>query len=817
MSRSPEAEREVILDIDGMTCASCVDRLERVLKRQPSVSEARVSLVTRTATVLCAAPDPSPLIKAVERAGYGARLHEALRSADDEVRDFRIRLAVSAFFSFDVLMLSLVVAPGSRASFLAAWLLATPVQFYGGWPFLKAAARAARHGTYTMDTLVATGSLAAYGYSVVAALGGGHHAFFDTSAMIVTLILLGKVLEATARARAGDAARVLLERQPRQALLVQGDEERHVLVEDLKVGDLVVVLPGEQIPADGRVRSGGSTVDLSMLTGESVPVDVGPGDEVVGASLNGFGRMEVEVTGVGSDTRLAQIVRLLEITQGSKAPIQRLADRVAAVFVPRILALAGILFYLHWQFGGDGAGGALIHAAAVLLVACPCSLGLATPAAIMAGSGRAAELGILFKGGEVFETARRIDTVLLDKTGTLTEGAMSLKEIVAVGADRDLVLGLAAAAEQGSEHPIARCVVVAADERGLAIPEATDYRAEPGAGITALVGTSHVRVGRPEGLPEDLALHADEMAARGLTVFAVWKDDAVAGLLGAFDALKEEAVDVVRRLRRSGWDVAVISGDRRAAVEAVAREAGIERTIAEVFPEGKVEEVRRLQAEGKRVAFVGDGVNDAPALAQADLGIALGTGTDVAMEAGDVLILGGDLRAVADALGLAKRTFWVIAQNLTWAFAYNILMIPLTVVGKISPLVAAAAMAGSSVTVVGNAVRLRWYAAGRAPITLPGEAPVETANWRIRLIPRFPGGKDEEEAAPEELSEIAPPAEEPREPEVQIDVHEADVAATSDISTDAEADPRKLSGFAKQEWKRISRALGRLFEKQWEI
>jgi cation transport ATPase len=383
--------------------------------------------------------------------------------------------------------------------------------------------------------------------------------------------------------------------------------------------------------------------------------------------------------------------------------------------------------------------------------------------------------------------------------------------------DQDLVLALAAAAERGSEHPIARCVVQAANDRKLPIPDAREHRAEPGAGITATVGSSSIRVGRPEGLTADLTERADEMAARGLTVFAVWRDGEAIGLLGAFDALKEEAVEVIRRLRRSGWDVAVISGDRRAAVEAVAKEAGIDRSVAEVFPEGKVEEVRRLQAEGKRVAFVGDGVNDAPALAQADLGIALGTGTDVAMEAGDVLIMGGDLRSVADALGLAKRTFWVIAQNLTWAFAYNILMIPLTVVGKISPLVAAAAMAGSSVTVVGNAVRLRWYAAGRAPMTQPGEAAALKANWRIRLIPRFPG-REEETSAPAPASDIASLNEPLTQTDDPVIVPEPTFAITGeDVPPEAPVAPGQLSSFAKQEAKRIARALGRLFEKQWEI
>ncbi|MDP9343521.1 MAG: cadmium-translocating P-type ATPase [Actinomycetota bacterium] len=810
MTAQSLSEREVVLDIEGMTCASCVDRLERVLARQPSVAEARVSLATRTAAVRYGAADPSPLVVAVEKAGYGARLREASPdgsppSPRDEIRDYRRRLAVAAFCSFDVLVLSLIAAPGSHPSILAAWALATPVQFYAGWPFLRAAFRAARQRVYTMDTLIACGSLAAYGYSAGAAASGAHHVYFDTSAMIVTLILLGRVLETTARARAGDAARVLLERQPRVATLVDGPNERKVPAAELRVGDRVAVLPGQHVPADGIVRTGTSSVDLSMLTGESVPVDVEAGAEMFGGSLNRQGRLEVELTRVGAETRLAQIVRLLEVTQASKAPIQRLADRVAAVFVPRILALAAGVFAVLWVFGPGGLGGALLRAAAVLLVACPCSLGLATPVAIMAGSGRAAELGILFKGGEVFEAARRIDTVLIDKTGTLTEGSMSLREIVPVGAGSEQeLLRLAAAVERGSEHPIGRCVVRAAEERQVDVPAGTDHRALPGAGIEARVGSRLVRVGRPEGLPGELAARSNALAAGGLTVFAVWSDGEPVGLLGAFDAVKPGAAEAVGRLRRWGLDVAVVSGDRRAAVEAAARDAGIDRAVAEVFPEGKVEEVRRLQAAGKHVAFVGDGVNDAPALAQADLGIALGTGTDVAMEAGDVLILGGDLRLVADSLQLARRTFAVIAQNLVWAFAYNVLMIPLAVAGKVSPTVAAAAMAGSSVTVVGNALRLLRYGAGRreereaadAARPVPGPLPQTVAVVPRRLalaVPRAANaGFPPEGPQPRATPERAPAPESPGG------------------STDGK------ESFARQESRRILSALGRLLEKQWE-
>jgi heavy metal translocating P-type ATPase len=805
--RTATTGRDVVLDVEGMTCSSCVERLERVLARQPSVSEARVNLASRSAVVRSTSADPAALIAAVEKAGYRARIHDPLGPAADEMADAWRRLAVSAFCSFDVLAFSLVVAPGSCFSVLAAWLLATPVQFYGGWPFLRAAFRAARNGTYTMDTLVACGSLAAYGYSVGAVLTRGHHAYFETSALIVTLILLGRVLEARVRAKAGDAARLLLKRQPSTATRLEGRTERQVAVVDLRVGNRVVVRPGQQIPADGTVRRGTSSVDLSMLTGESIPADVGPGYEVVGSSLNGHGRLVIGLTRVGQETRLAQIVRLLEETQASKAPIQRLADRISAVFVPRILALAVGVFLVLWFLGSGGVGGALLRAAAVLLVACPCSLGLATPAAVMAGSGRAAEAGILFKGGAVFEAARRIDTVLIDKTGTLTEGSMRLREIVAAdpGLGEDEVLALAAAAEEGSEHPIARCVVQAARERSIAVPDAADHRAEPGAGIEAMVRFSRVRVGRPEALPGALAARAEILAACGHTVFAVWLDGRPVGLLSAADSIKEGAAEAVRRLRRWGWDVAVVSGDRMAAVEAVAREAGIERVVAEAFPEGKVEEVRRLQASGRRVAFVGDGINDAPAIAQADLGIALGTGTDVAMEAGHVLIMGGDLGLVAEGLEIARRTFWVIAQNLAWAFAYNSLMIPLAVVGKVSPLVAATVMAGSSVTVVGNALRLRRVGAP-GPRRAQTASPVDDRASEGFVDRRAMGAALHDGAM--EASALPPDfgAEEAARP----------VPAAPEGAAASPPPPGGLRAFAREEAKRVLGNMDRLFANQWE-
>jgi Cu+-exporting ATPase len=704
---STEAPRDVVLDIEGMTCASCVGKVERALGGVDLVESAAVNLVTRTATVRTASDDPGELIRAVERVGYGAREHLG-EATDEEPSAYLRRLAVAAPLTAAILVLTF----GTSATWAmwVAWALATPVQFYAGWPFLRSAWRSARHATTNMDTLVAVGSLAAYGYSVWAVLAGADGHYFDTGAVIVTLVLLGKTLEARARATAGDASRALLERQPAEATVVEGDGERRIPLDEVHPGMLVVVRPGEKLPADGVVREGTSWVDLSLLTGESVPVDVGPGDEVVGASVNGTGRLVVFVTTVGANSHLSQIVRLLQSAQGSKAPIQRLADRVASVFVPIVLALSLATFLGWWFMTAVGPGAALLHAVAVLLIACPCALGLATPAAIMAGTGRAAEVGILFRGAEVFESAHRIDTVLLDKTGTVTRGTMTVEETVPVnGATREELVAWAAAAEVGSEHPIGRAVVEAARAIDVPVPAAVEHAVTPGAGARAVVDGREVVVGRPEGLPPTMAERAAAMAERGLTPFAVWRERVPIGLLAVSDPLKPEAAAAVDELAAMGLRVRLVTGDRRATASAVAARAGIEEVAAEVLPAGKVDEVRTARTGGRRVAFVGDGINDAPALAEADLGLALGTGTDVAAAAAGVRLLGADLRGVGDALRLARRTYRIIGENLFWAFAYNVVMIPLAVFGVLSPIWAAAAMAGSSITVVLNALRLRRF------------------------------------------------------------------------------------------------------------
>ncbi len=708
MATATKEQHDVVLDIEGMTCASCVQKIEKALGAMETVHAAAVNLATRTATIRSSGEEVEPLIKAVESAGYGARPHAGERSAGEERAEYSRRLVVAVVFTVPVLVLTFGV--GDRAPLWLVWMLTTPVQFFGGWPFLRGAVRAARHRATTMDTLIAVGSLAAYSYSVWAVLAGRRASYFDTAAVIVTLILLGKTLEARARASAGDAARSLLERGAKEATLLVEGLERKVPIEQVRPGQSVVVRPGEKIPADGVVKEGISWVDLSLLTGESVPVDVGPGDEVVGASVNGNGRLVVFVSKVGGNTKLSEIVRLLQQAQGSKAPVQRLADRVSSVFVPVVMTLAFATFLGWWLGSGATPGAALLHATAVLLIACPCALGLATPVAIMAGTGRAAELGVLFGGGEVFEVARQADMVLLDKTGTVTEGAMRLAEVVpADGRSAHEVLALAAATESGSEHPIARAVVDGARAQGVDVPISTGHTVLPGAGAEATVGGNSIRVGRPQGLPIEQAEEVDRLAGAGSTPFAVWRGDEAIGLLSVSDRVKPEAAGTVERLKSLGLEVAMVTGDHRATAEAIAGEAGIDHVLAEVFPDGKVDEVKRLQTAGHRVVFVGDGINDAPALAQADVGVAMGTGTDVALEAADVRLLAGDLGSVADALALARWTYRVIRQNLFWAFAYNVVMIPLAALGALTPTWAAGAMAASSVSVVLNALRLRRF------------------------------------------------------------------------------------------------------------
>jgi Cu+-exporting ATPase len=593
-------------------------------------------------------------------------------------------------------------------------VLATPVVFWGGLPFHRATWTNLRHGAATMDTLVSLGTLAAFGWSLVALLlGTGAELYFEAAAVVTTFLLAGRWLEARAKRRAGAALRALLELGAKEVSVLRGGSEVRIPVAQLAVGEDFIVRPGEKIAADGEVTEGSSAVDASMLTGESVPVEVGPGDAVVGATVNAGGRLVVRATRIGAQTQLAQMARLVEEAQNGKAEVQRLADRISGVFVPIVLVVAlGTL--AGWLIAGGGASAAFTAAVAVLIIACPCALGLATPTALMVGTGRGAQLGILIKGPEVLESTRRVDTVVLDKTGTVTTGRMTVLDVVpADGQDGDELLRVAGALEAASEHPIAQAVARAAAERGP-LPAVDGFANVEGLGVRGSVEGRAVTVGRPrllaDALPPELDDARQRAEAEGRTAIAVAWDGAARGVLVVADTVKPTSAAAVRQLRALGLRPVLLTGDNEAAARSVAQSVGIDEVLAEVLPADKVDVVKGLQAEGATVAMVGDGVNDAAALAQADLGLAMGTGTDVAIEAGDLTLVRGDLRAAADAIRLSRRTLSTIKGNLFWAFAYNVAAIPLAAAGLLNPMVAGAAMAFSSVFVVTNSLRLRGFA-----------------------------------------------------------------------------------------------------------
>ncbi len=717
-----DGRQRVDLAITGMTCASCAARIEKRLNKLDGVA-ATVNFASEHAAV---AFDPdqvrvADLIDAVEAAGYGAALPEAVTD-EDPARPYRVRLLVAVVLTVPLVVFAWVDAARPPGWQWASLVLATPVVAYAGWPFHRAAATNARHGVATMDTLISVGTLAAWTWSTVVVLGGlTTSIYFDTAGAITALILLGRYLEARAKRRSGAAIRALLELGAKEAHLLRDGQEVLVPVEALTVGDRFVVRPGEKVATDGVVTSGTSAIDQSMLTGESVPVEVGPGDAVAGATVNTSGRLVVEATRVGSATALAQIARLVAEAQAGKAPVQRLADRISAVFVPIVMGVSALTLVGWLVVGGAATTAAFTAAVAVIVIACPCALGLATPTAIMVGTGRGAQLGIVIKGPEVLEQTRQVTTVVLDKTGTLTEGAMAVSAVVpADGVDEAELLRLAAGAEDASEHPIARAIAAAGRERLGELPAVESFTARAGLGVEAVVDGHGVVIGRPGlladrgvSLPARLTAEADRLEAAGSTVVGVAWDGEARGLVAVADRVKPTSRQAVADLRALGLTPVLLTGDNERTARAVAAEVGIDRVLADVLPGEKAAEVARLQAAGEVVAMVGDGVNDAPALARADLGLAIGTGADVAIEASDITLVAGDLRTAADAIRLSRRTLRTIEGNLFWAFGYNVVAVPLAVAGVVNPIVAAAAMAFSSVFVVTNSLRLRRFRPGQ--------------------------------------------------------------------------------------------------------
>ncbi len=760
MSQSTVEQPVVEFDVGGMTCGSCAIRVQRVLAKQPGVEQAEVNFANGKAHVRLADPDADleALRAAVAKIDYELREprqepEEAL--GDEEAlaeRSWLRRVLITWPLALVVAYLAMFSGSIGEQPW-AHWTefaLTTVVQFYVGWPFLREAAKRARSLTANMDTLIALGTLAAYTFSAAQLLVFGGDRYFETAALIISFLVLGRFFEARSKRRAGRAIRALLELGAKEARVVRDGAEVMVPVGDLRVGDLMRIRPGEKIPTDGEVIDGASAVDESMLTGESVPVDKTVGATVAGATVNTSGTLTVRATKVGSETALAQIVRLVSQAQSGKGQAQRLADRISAVFVPTVIGIAAATFAAWWLLTGHPVAG-LVAAVAVLIIACPCALGLATPVAILVGTGRGARLGILIKGVEVLERTRKITTVVFDKTGTLTRGEMSLTDIVTgEGTDESDLLRRAGAVEADSEHPIGQAIATAARDRTGELPAAHGFDSVAGHGVRADVEGSTVWVGRRKlaaeaglGLPGKLDDAAGRLESAGRTaVFAGW-DGEVRGVLAVADTVKDGAADVVRELHGMGLQVAMITGDNARTAEAIAGQLGIDRVLAEVLPSDKQSEVRRLQTAGDVVAMVGDGVNDAPALVQADLGIAIGTGTDVAIESSDLTLMRGELSGVPTAIRLSRRTYRTILQNLAWAFGYNTAAIPLAALGLLNPIIAGAAMGFSSVSVVTNSLRLLRFGEKvrrNGPAPVPRNAPAgEGERDYVRV--HLPGGQ----------------------------------------------------------------------------
>ncbi|WP_054027153.1 heavy metal translocating P-type ATPase [Bacillus sp. FJAT-28004] len=728
-------KESIDFDIVGMTCAACATRIEKGLNKMSGV-KATVNLALETAHVefIPSMTSAADMIKKVEQIGYKAKPKSEQTNESDhkkkEVRSLQIRLIVSAILSLPLLWA--MVGHFSFTSwiwvpeiFMNPWfqlILATPVQFIIGSRFYVGAYKALRNGSANMDVLVALGTSAAYFYSVYLTIeslnASAHHQvemYYETSAVLITLILLGKLFETLAKGRSSEAIKALMGLQAKSAIVIRDGQEVSIPVEDVVAGDVFLVKPGEKVPVDGVVLEGLSAVDESMLTGESIPVDKQTGDQVIGATLNKNGVLKVRATKVGKETALSQIIKVVEEAQGSKAPIQRVADVISGIFVPIVVGIA-IVTFLIWYFAVDAGNfaEALEKAIAVLVIACPCALGLATPTSIMAGSGRSAELGILFKGGEHLESTHRISTIILDKTGTVTKGKPELTDVrIEQGYNREQLLSWIAAAEKNSEHPLAEAIVAGIQEQGISLPSTDSFQAIPGFGIEATVQGNELLIGTRKLLAkanvnaESAFEEMSRLESVGKTAMLVAVNGKYAGMVAVADTIKDTSKQAVARLKQLGLEVVMMTGDNERTAKAIASQVGIDHVLAEVLPDGKANEVKRLQESGKKVAMVGDGINDAPALAIADIGMAIGTGTDVAMEAADVTLMRGDLNSIPDAISMSKKTMVNIKQNLFWALAYNVIGIPIAALGFLAPWLAGAAMALSSVSVVLNALRLQ--------------------------------------------------------------------------------------------------------------
>jgi len=740
------AKATVEFPVTGMTCANCALTIERTLKKKvPGVLQASVNFAAERvlAEYIPSITHVDEMIAAIEKAGYGAiRPDDSLEGEDAElaarkaeIRNQTRKFLVGLLFTAPLFILSMgrdfgLFGLWSHATWVnwLFWALATPVQFYTGWDYYVGGLKSLRNKSANMDVLVALGSSVAYFYSLAVLLQPslGKHVYFETSAVIITLIKLGKMLESRTKGRTGGAIRKLMGLRPKTATILDKGKEKEISLSQVKVGDVIIVRPGESIPVDGAVRDGASAVDESMLTGEPIPVDKGPGDKITGGTINGEGRLKFEASAVGKDTALARIIRLVQEAQGSKAPIQALADRVAAVFVPGVIGIAFLTFILWWAIGGEFVP-AMIRMVAVLIIACPCALGLATPTAIMAGTGKGAEKGILFKNSEALEMATKLDTVVLDKTGTMTLGKPSVVNVVAydsVVKDEKELLRLAASVEKGSEHPIGRAIVKEAERKAMDLFEPQAFKASKGLGVQANINGQEVLVGKPNWFGDmhlNLEDKKDQIRAlqdEGKTVMMAVVEGKLAGLIAVADTLKPESAEAIGALHRQNLKVVMLTGDNMQTARAIASEVNIDEVTAEVRPEEKSAKIKDLQDKGDKVGMVGDGINDAPALAQADVGLAIGTGTDVAIETGDVILASGNLTGVSKAIDLSRATMRTIKQNLFWAFFYNVVLIPVAAgvlypfeflphfLRQLHPILAALAMAMSSITVVSNSLRL---------------------------------------------------------------------------------------------------------------